>query len=379
MTISHDYLEIFPAKKSAQNLFLQIALMKEIVVISDEEKEVEILGYKSRMLCYGMLFIPGILRRQIDAEIRVSMRIIPYNDYYVFSFQFQGEELAIMNDKDCRIISNLIQFLKFECFLLPDGHLKLLSYGKNTDAKYVGQLLYNFGLTLYAPDIQPKEKYVNPQQHLLGGSNTLNISAQVAPPDQMDELYKSFTNHQELDEMEPNSALITKLYKFQRQALYWLCNAERSEDLLLWNAENGKWKNLITDSSVVTKPNPIRGGILADDMGLGKTIQIIALILTSPATTSSVMSFDDVEIVREHPKKDIFGFVPANEKLAIDTMDPAIGRLNSTATLIICPLSLVHNWEEQILAHTAEHSLSVLVYHGPQRTEDPQEFLSYVY
>ncbi|KAJ1914322.1 hypothetical protein H4219_004842 [Mycoemilia scoparia] len=37
-------------------------------------------------------------------------------------------------------------------------------------------------------------------------------------------------------------------------------------------------------------------------------------------------------------------------------------------TLVICPLSIVGNWEQQIATHTKKNSLSVYVYHGPQRT-----------
>ena len=60
------------------------------------------------------------------------------------------------------------------------------------------------------------------------------------------------------EEMEACSAVRTKLFPHQRQALSWMMMRETSDQ------EPG-----------------VRGGILADDMGLGKTLTIIALILTN--------------------------------------------------------------------------------------------------
>ncbi|MCP2193695.1 Helicase conserved C-terminal domain-containing protein [Williamsia deligens] len=67
------------------------------------------------------------------------------------------------------------------------------------------------------------------------------------------------------------------------------------------------------------------GAVLADDMGLGKTVQIIALLCA--------------------------------EREAYDDPGP---------TLIVCPMSVVGNWEREI-ARFAPH-LRVLVHHGPGRT-----------
>ncbi|MFW0786692.1 SNF2-related protein [Gordonia sp. CPCC 206044] len=68
------------------------------------------------------------------------------------------------------------------------------------------------------------------------------------------------------------------------------------------------------------------GGVLADDMGLGKTVQIIALL--------------------------------CHEKDSATSPDP---------TLIICPMSVVGNWERE-LARFAPH-LRVVVHHGTERAD----------
>ncbi|KAM0252634.1 hypothetical protein ACHAP5_000925 [Fusarium lateritium] len=77
-----------------------------------------------------------------------------------------------------------------------------------------------------------------------------------------------------------------------------------------------------------------KGGILADDMGLGKTISTLALLLARPATT--------------RPK----------------------------TNLIIAPLALLRQWEEEIATKTKpSHRLSVYVHHGRKTTTD--ELLKY--
>jgi SWI/SNF-related matrix-associated actin-dependent regulator of chromatin subfamily A3 len=66
-------------------------------------------------------------------------------------------------------------------------------------------------------------------------------------------------------------------------------------------------------------PRLLSGGILADDMGLGKTLQIISLILTGGPGT----------------------------------------------TLIVAPLSVMSNWEQQIKRHVhPKHAPRVIIFHG---------------
>ena len=71
-----------------------------------------------------------------------------------------------------------------------------------------------------------------------------------------------------------------------------------------------------------------KGGILADDMGLGKTIQALALIVARPST------------------------------------DP-----DRKTTLIVAPVSLMHQWKREIqrMLRPGRHQLSVYVLHGEKR------------
>ncbi|KAJ3017989.1 hypothetical protein HKX48_003239 [Thoreauomyces humboldtii] len=78
------------------------------------------------------------------------------------------------------------------------------------------------------------------------------------------------------------------------------------------------------------------GGILADDMGLGKTVQTISLIVANRSKDA-------------HCK----------------------------TTLIVAPLALIKQWEQEILTKTKARTLKVLLYHGPGRTKDPVKLKSY--
>lgn len=94
------------------------------------------------------------------------------------------------------------------------------------------------------------------------------------------------------------------------------------------------------------------GGILADDMGLGKTIQSISLILTNARPGPDAKP--------EHPKQKM----PGKEV--------------SKCTLVVAPLALIKQWEDEIKTKVSRsHALRVLVHHGPSRTKSAYELKKY--
>ncbi|KAJ2996105.1 hypothetical protein HDV02_000158 [Globomyces sp. JEL0801] len=109
------------------------------------------------------------------------------------------------------------------------------------------------------------------------------------------------------------------LLKHQYQALAWLIKMENpkfdksTEPVQFWKKQKvgslDYYNHIVTGLSTSEHPILCRGGILADDMGLGKS------------------------------------------------------------TLIICPLSVIMNWELQISEHIAPGSLSYYIYHGPNRNK----------
>ncbi|XP_060839686.1 transcription termination factor 2 [Rhopalosiphum padi] len=88
-----------------------------------------------------------------------------------------------------------------------------------------------------------------------------------------------------------------------------------------------------------------RGGILADDMGLGKTLTMISLILKTYEAQKSQDEDSDTDD----------SFVDSN--------------LNSFKgeTLIICPSSLISQWENEVKSKVKPRVLDVVKYHGPNR------------
>ncbi len=100
------------------------------------------------------------------------------------------------------------------------------------------------------------------------------------------------------------------------------------------------------------------GACLADDMGLGKTVQLLALLLAE----------------REHAERQSHG--SQSEGLTQRTATrtpPSAGkrrRKRLAPTLLVCPMSVVGNWERE--AERFAPSLRVHVHHGPERLADKQ-------
>ncbi|OAV85662.1 hypothetical protein PTTG_30359, partial [Puccinia triticina 1-1 BBBD Race 1] len=78
-----------------------------------------------------------------------------------------------------------------------------------------------------------------------------------------------------------------------------------------------------------------QGSILADDMGLGKTLTTLALVL---ATRDLAKTFQTSLSNDQH--------------------------IQSAATLIICPLATLSNWENEIRIHFKERAIPYMIFHG---------------
>ncbi|KNE56052.1 hypothetical protein AMAG_01895 [Allomyces macrogynus ATCC 38327] len=155
-----------------------------------------------------------------------------------------------------------------------------------------------------------------------------------------------------LPEAPQPTGMMSDLLPYQKQGLGWLLNAEHPRtpsatvESQFWtirdiNGAHVFW-NRASRAQAQGVPRLYRGGILADDMGLGKTIQILALILSDPNGA---------------------GFV---------TEPGEVSPSYCNATLIVCPLSVVGNWTQQIEAHVESGRLRYHVFHGNNRNKDPR-------
>ncbi|RKU45076.1 hypothetical protein DL546_007486 [Coniochaeta pulveracea] len=130
---------------------------------------------------------------------------------------------------------------------------------------------------------------------------------------------------------EQPKSLSATLLPYQLQGLAWLTAKENPtfpapgspDTVQLWKRDaQGRFVNVGSRFAVKEAPRLASGGILADDMGLGKTLQVISLIL---------------------------GGGPGQ-------------------TLIVAPVSVMSNWEQQIERHVLpQQAPKVLIYHGAAR------------
>jgi SWI/SNF-related matrix-associated actin-dependent regulator of chromatin subfamily A3 len=117
-------------------------------------------------------------------------------------------------------------------------------------------------------------------------------------------------------------------------------------------------------------------------MGLCKTIKMIALILN---TKNEAIEFAKEPTITSSPSNssNLVAFSPIVSKNISSSNEHSSSpsnsnkNLKSRGTLIICPLSTVANWEEQLASHVQEGALSIYVYHGGARISDPSHLINY--
>ncbi|KAM4056828.1 DEAD/DEAH box helicase [Hirsutella rhossiliensis] len=245
--------------------------------------------------------------------------------------------------------------------------LDVVMYGPIRYARSVGALLQKHNLKFLAPYIVQKGVRVH---------NPHNVEFRPPPPktyptdphgsfasaanrtveeirSEVMGVFDSLKRNDDLPGMDPDPCVTTPLLKHQRQGLYFMAMRERplqeqaKEDALVsfwqikFNASGQRmYSNVITGQEQRTAPPETRGGILADMMGLGKTLSILSLIAS---TAGDARSWELLEPVQRPAAK---------------------------STLIVCPLSTVTNWEEQIKQHIRPGALSYHVYHGSNRIKD---------
>ncbi|KAJ6846832.1 helicase-like transcription factor CHR28 isoform X2 [Iris pallida] len=161
----------------------------------------------------------------------------------------------------------------------------------------------------------------------------------------------------------PDGFLAVPLLRHQRIALSWMVNKE-------------------------TANMRCTGGILADDQGLGKTISTIALILMERSPSSKfcsvlekqdereALNLDDDEVSAMKQSRNSMPYV-MSRPIKENSVGVVKGRPQA-GTLVVCPTSVLRQWAEELQNKvTSKANLSFLVYHGGNRTKDPNELAKY--
>jgi hypothetical protein len=406
-----DVIDLDTDKESVSSYYRSseedVILVDDAIVVEDAKE----------LVCFGM--VESIVRNAFYEDINkefeagaseIPIILAPFIDRGVTRFKVLDTNQKIWGDLDLSMAALFAPLIglgvEFHAYLprVPINQpvaviVHILVNGPDIMGGYVGKhfmavnMLFRkpVGLTIYP--------YKNPQQIQDISASNLKFSAaynrsvqgtrysvtetsaykrtlhsEEEARSQIQAVYDNLTAAEDLEEMEPTSDITTTLYKHQRQALFFMFQKEQTVDFndqkkSLWiKMGSAQYKNIITNEIKDTAPKQSLGGILADDMGLGKTLEVISLILSNRPKG----------LVYKSPAKklksnsDPFGFV----KNTLSEDEEA--RTPSKATLIICPLSTVSNWEDQITAHVKNKKLSVLVYHGPHRKGDSDFLASHV-
>ncbi|KAH8278967.1 hypothetical protein KR018_011814, partial [Drosophila ironensis] len=109
------------------------------------------------------------------------------------------------------------------------------------------------------------------------------------------------------------------------------------------------------------------GGILADDMGLGKTLTMISSVLACKLLQESGEGMDsESEEEQEDKRKSKGGWSSKGRK------DSHRG-----GTLVVCPASLLRQWEGEVNSKVKRDKLSVCVHHGNNRESKSKRLSAY--
>ncbi|WFD19359.1 1-phosphatidylinositol 4-kinase [Malassezia caprae] len=218
---------------------------------------------------------------------------------------------------------------------------------------------------------------VTSREHLQEESGTSSVDA----------LYKVLQTHEPLTETEPSPLIRTPLFSHQKQALTFLLGRERErhwdellqpdapEHLSLWVSEKSHenqidvFRNMVSGVKRRSKPQLCRGAILADDMGLGKTLTTISLVAS---TFDEAQRFGSSPLEQDMDDDEPMLIGDSRNRRSAEQARREELRCRSRATLLVCPLTVIANWETQIREHwRVDQQPNVYIYHGSGRVTDP--------
>ncbi|CAH0015544.1 unnamed protein product [Clonostachys rhizophaga] len=277
--------------------------------------------------------------------------------------------------------------------------LDVVVYGRIRYSKSVGNWLGKHKLRLIAPYLvqkgirvhnphvveyrPPPPKVYNPEM------NGSSVSSSTRTVEEMRSevmgVFDSLTRSEDLPLRDPDPIITTPLLKHQKQGLSFMMRREETRTnepgdnamVSFWQTKiapnyEKRYYNVITQQTQREPPPETRGGILADMMGLGKTLSILSLIASSSASATHWESLPPQQPTAPETKPSRQDVLSSQASLQLTPL-----LRNAKTTLLICPLSTVTNWEEQIKQHVLPDSLSYHIYHGSNRIKDPERLASF--
>ncbi|WFD33700.1 1-phosphatidylinositol 4-kinase [Malassezia cuniculi] len=234
-----------------------------------------------------------------------------------------------------------------------------------------------------------RARFVPPATSVGGPTASSPASVEAEQQAQIDAVYANLRGGDDLPETEPGPLITTRMYPHQKQAITFLLDREkqrsfdellvegegRAKSVSLWQAGEVRgsvivqYRNIVTQTTTKKVPRICRGAILADDMGLGKTITTIAMIAK---TFDEARAFGESPIKRDDDDEELTIVGDTRNRRTAEQARKEELRCRSRATLLICPLSIISNWESQVKSHwDKKKQPSIYVYHGSSRLRDP--------
>ncbi|KAL7730899.1 hypothetical protein ACLKA6_014144 [Drosophila palustris] len=113
------------------------------------------------------------------------------------------------------------------------------------------------------------------------------------------------------------------------------------------------------------------GGILADDMGLGKTLTMISLVLASKTRKGSGAGADSGSSDEEDE------YMAKNRRKSGGWKSKGRKTAHNGGTLVVCPASLLRQWEGEVSSKMSRPRLTVCVHHGTNRETMAKQLSTY--